>query len=82
MAALMPMMQILFCLIASLRSIFRDRRELALENLAMRQQVAILKRAHSHQHLRKTDRLFWVWLSRLWKGWQESLIIVKPDTVI
>jgi hypothetical protein len=55
---------------------------LALENLALRQWLAILARTHPHRRLRKTDRLFWVWLSRMWKSWQESLIIVKPDTVI
>jgi len=37
------MMETLFCLIASLRSLFRDRRELGLENLALRQQLAIVK---------------------------------------
>ena len=67
---------------ASLRSLFRDRRELALENLALRQQLAILARTHPHRRLRKWDRLFWIWLSRMWKSWQESLIVVKPDTVV
>ena len=28
------------------------------------------------------DRLFWVVLSRLWSGWREILVIVKPVTVI
>src|SRR5687767_5385025 len=32
--------------------------------------------------LRPTDRLFWVWLSKIWIGWREALIIVKPETVI
>ena len=76
------MMEILFYLVASLRSIFRNRRELALENLALRQQLAILARTHSHPRLQKMDRLFWVWLSRMWQSWQKSLIIVKPDMVI
>jgi hypothetical protein len=76
------MMETLFCLIASLRSLFRDRHELALENLALRQQLAILARAHPHRHLRKMDRLFWVWLSRMWQSWQQSLIVVRPDTVV
>jgi len=76
------MMETLFRLIASLRSLFRDRRQLALENLALRQQLAILARAPPHRRLRKTNRLFWVWLSRMWKGRQDSLIVVKPDTVV
>ena len=28
------------------------------------------------------DRLFWVVLSRLWSGWRDILVIVKPETVI
>jgi putative transposase len=76
------MMEILFCLIASLRSLLRDQRELALENLALRQQLAILARTHPHRRLRKTDRLFWVWLSRMWANWRKSLMVVNPDTVI
>ena len=76
------MMDTLFCLIASLGSLFRDRGELALENLALQQQSAILARTHPHRRLRKTDRLFWVWLSRMWKSWQESLIVVRPDTLV
>ena len=76
------MREAFFCIIATLRSMFRDRRELALENLALRQQLAILARTHPHWRLRKTDRLFWVWLSRMWESWRESLIVVKPDTVV
>jgi hypothetical protein len=26
--------------------------------------------------------VFWVWLSRLWQGWRQSLRIIKPETVI
>jgi hypothetical protein len=40
------MTETLFYLIASLKCLFRDRRELALENLALRQQLAILARTH------------------------------------
>ena len=76
------MMEAIFCLVASLRSVFRDRRELSLENIALRQQLAILARTHPHRRLRKTDRLFWVWLSRMWKSWQQSLIVIEPDTVV
>jgi transposase InsO family protein len=57
-------------------------RDLALENLALRQQLAIFKRHHPRPRLRPTDRIFWVWLSKIWSGWREALIIVKPETVI
>jgi hypothetical protein len=28
------------------------------------------------------DRIFWVWLRRLWKRWKDALIIVTPETVV
>ena len=31
---------------------------------------------------RRTARLFWVGLARLWAGWRQSLVIVTPDTVL
>ncbi len=62
-----------------LTSVVRDRRELLLENLALRQQLAILKRMTSRPRLRKTDRLFWVWLARVWPNWLQALFIVRPD---
>jgi len=55
---------------------------LALENLALRQQLAIMKRSSKRPQLRPRDRLFWVVLSWFWSGWQEALIVVKPDTVV
>jgi hypothetical protein len=63
-------------------SAFKERCELALENLALRQQLAVLKRERKRLVIKKRDRLFWVCLSSIWKGWREPLIIIKPDTVI
>src|SRR5215470_8466629 len=57
-------------------------RQLALENLALRQQLAVYKRAGSRPRLRSSDRLLWVWLSRVWTGWRDALVIVAPDTVL
>jgi hypothetical protein len=56
--------------------------DLALENLALRQQLAIWKRHKKRPQFRTKDRLFWIMLSRFWSNWQKSLIIVKPETVI
>ena len=55
---------------------------LAVENLALRQQLGVLNRSVKRPKLRRWDRVFWVWLSRLWTGWRSTLIIVKPETVI
>src|SRR5215472_8225577 len=59
----------------------RERRDLALENLAIRQQLAVLKRKKVPR-LRRNDRLFWVVLSRLWAPWRGALHLVKADTVV
>jgi hypothetical protein len=57
-------------------------RQLALENLALRQQLAVYKRTVTRPNLRATDRLFWVGLARVWAGWRRSLVIVTPDIVL
>ena len=72
----------LIACISAFFSAFSQHRDLALENLALRQQLAIFKRRHPRPSLRPTDRIFWVWLSKIWTGWREALIIVKPETVI
>jgi hypothetical protein len=56
--------------------------DLALENLALRQQLAIWKRHMKRPQIRTKDRLFWIMLCRFWRNWQEPLIVVKPETVI
>jgi putative transposase len=56
--------------------------QLALENLALRQQLAVYKRRVTRPNLRRSDRLFWAWLSRVWTGWRNALVIVAPDTVL
>src|SRR5438093_9553830 len=46
--------------------------QLALENLALRQQLDVYKRTMARPPLRRTDRLFWVVLARVWTGWRPS----------
>jgi hypothetical protein len=53
-------------------------RQLALENPALRQQLTVYRRAVARPRLRRSDRLFWVALSKLWRGWKQSLVIVAP----
>jgi putative transposase len=57
-------------------------RHVALENLALRQQLAVYKRTIRRPKLRTTDRLLWVGLARVWPGWRQALVIVSPDTVL
>src|SRR5262252_10806093 len=69
-------------LIWHIRSLIVSRTALAAENLALRQQMAVLNRKVHRPQLHRRDRFFWVLLSQLWKNWREVLIIVKPETVI
>jgi len=60
----------------------RSRRHLLLENLALRQQLAVLARRRPHPRFSAPDKLFWVVLRRLWTDWRKALILVQPDTVV
>jgi putative transposase len=76
------MRNLLASLYDCLRAALKARRDLALENLALRQQLAILKRSQTRFKIKQSDRLLWIWLSRTWSGWRSALIIVKPATVV
>jgi putative transposase len=65
-----------------MRSTVRTQRELALENLALRQQLALWKARQPRPRLTDLDRIFWMVLSRFWKSWQNSLRMVRPATVV
>jgi putative transposase len=69
-------------IIGAFRSAFRPRASLVAENLALRQQLAVLRRKTKRPQLAPLDRAFWVVLSRIWSRWAETLTIVKPETVI
>ncbi|MCH9015916.1 MAG: transposase [Gemmatimonadetes bacterium] len=60
----------------------RDRSELVIENLALRQQLAVLQHKSKRPRLRKCDRVFWALLSRIWPNWRSALLLVRPDTVV
>ncbi len=60
----------------------RSRASLAAENLALRHQLGVLARTARRPRLRQRDRIFWVWISRIWPDWRSALVIVKPETVI
>ncbi len=71
-------------LLFSLRDCFRARAVLQAEIRIFRHQLLILQRSsRGHKlHLRWTERVLWVWLSRLWNEWRSALLIVRPETVI
>src|SRR6266568_6443486 len=61
----------------------RSRRDLALENLVLRQQLQVAVRTNPHSRLRARDRVLWVWLRQLWPdGWRRHLHVMQPETVL
>src|ERR1700731_2727884 len=68
--------------LGTLVRLLRARRSLLLENLALRQQLALLKRRHPRPRLDLLDKFFWVAIRRFWSEWQRSLIAVTPETVV
>jgi hypothetical protein len=65
-----------------IRAALRERCDLALENLALRQQLGVLKRRKGVPRLKKGDRVFWVVLSQIWAPWRQALHMVNGDTVV
>ena len=61
---------------------FRTRASMQLEILALRHQLCLYQRSKAKARIKPADRLLWVWLSRIWSGWQQALVFVKPATVI
>ena len=69
-------------LVAALFASVRARRDLVLENLALRHQLAVYTRGRRRPRLRCHDRRFWSLLARGWSGWRGTLVMVEPDTVV
>jgi len=72
--------EFILSILAVIRVFFRSRSHTALEVLALRQQVAVLKRKRPRPRLNRLDRLFWTALRRVWPRWTDVLVIVKPET--
>ena len=78
--AVLPMF---VAVLGSLCSLVRTRKDLALENLALRQQLVVLRRSKPKRlQLKRGDRIFWACLSLIWAHWADVLVIVRPDTVV
>jgi len=71
-------------IVDAIRAAFRSRSNLVIENIALRQQLAVLKIEIETRRPKLTpfDRAFWVFLRRMWPSWSEALVIVQPETVV
>jgi putative transposase len=80
------MLRALLILLASVLrnaiALFRSRKNQAIVELALRQQLAVYVHQHPRPRLSPLDRAFWVTLSRAWPPWRGALILVQPETVI
>jgi putative transposase len=77
------MITIVSAFISLLSFRLRIRAGLELELVALRHQVAVLRRQRKGRlRLFSTDRLLWVWLYRIWPQALNTMVLVKPATVI
>ena len=60
----------------------RSRKQLALENIALRHQLEMLQRITKRPRLSPSDRAFWALLSRFFPDWRRHLTVVQPETVV
>ena len=60
----------------------RSRRDLTLDNVALRQQLIVLQRQKGNVRLKDRDRVFWIGLRRVWPAWRQALVLVEPATVV
>src|SRR6516162_6773629 len=75
------MLNSLFLAIRFLILIFSGHKQVALENIALRHQLAVFTREKKRPRLRDRDRLLWIALKKLWTDWGAALVFVQPDTV-
>jgi hypothetical protein len=72
----------LISLLRTLARLFRDRRDLMVENLLLRHQLHVALRSHPRPDLKTRDRFFWLVIRRLVPDWKQHLILVQPETVV
>ena len=68
-------------LIWFVRLLFKSEHDLRIENLALRQQLAVFKMKHPRPKLQSADQAFWVALRTAGPQWKNALILVQSSTV-
>jgi len=79
---LRTMPDLLLCFVRFIRLLLHGHQAIALENAALRVQIAAFHRKRRRPRLTTFDRLFWVGLSRVWPGWRGPLQYVQADRVV
>jgi hypothetical protein len=65
------MLHLISTFLAAIRVFFRSRADTSLEVLALRLQVAVLKRKRPRPSLNRLDRFFWTTLRYIWPRWSD-----------
>jgi hypothetical protein len=76
------MFGVFLAVLRSLAAAFQPRRQLLLENLALRHQLLVLSRNARKPKFSNSDRLLWICLRAVWSRWERALVILRPQTVI
>src|SRR5262249_18925619 len=63
------------------RLLLSGHQAVAIENAALRLQLAAFQRKRKRPVLTTFDRVFWITLRRWWSGWRWPLLYVRADTV-
>src|SRR4029450_5431793 len=77
--AVLGVMQHVIRTLAAIRFALSTRRDLLLEILALRHQLAV--RARPNRRFRRSDRLLWLILRRVGPRWRDALVLVQPANV-
>ena len=72
----------LYLMLGLARRALRSRSDLLMENLVLRQQLAVYARRPTRPRLRDEDRVFWSVIAHRWRLWRIHLRLVQPETVI
>jgi putative transposase len=68
--------------LATLTDLGKSKSELIAENALLRQQLILLRRQVKRPACTKTDSILLVLLARLVRTWQQTLLIVQPETLL
>ena len=69
-------------LVLLVRLLIEDRQRLALENVALRHQLAVLTRSVKRPKIHDSDRMFWILMKKMLADWRDAVHFVKPDTIV
>src|SRR3954447_26387104 len=64
------------------RLLLSGHQAVAIENAALRLQIAAFQRKQKRPLLTTLDREFWVTLRSVWSDWRHPLLYIQADTVV